>query len=125
MNQDERALFTRLRSIERKQDLILTVLCMVERETSMALKQTDELIQEVADESTLIDGLGVVVDGVAQNIADLKTQITAAKGDPVKIDQAFSAVQANIQKLSSSKDKLAAALAANTDIPPDVAAATS
>lgn len=68
------------------------------------MKSIQDLIDDVTSESTIIDSLGVMIQG-------LRDQVTAANGDPALIQQAFDAIEAN-------KAKLTAALAANTPAEP-------
>ena len=62
----------------------------------------DQVLADVTDESTAIDSVSALIQG-------LRDQITAAAGDQTKIDQIFQAAESN-------KAKIAAALAAN--VPP-------
>jgi uncharacterized protein YoxC len=94
----------RLDRIERDQRAILSALRSIHRtEANMAAK-IDDLIKDVQDESTVIDGLGAFIQG-------LKDQLAQQGIDQAKLDQAFAVVEAN-------KARLAAALTANTPAPP-------
>lgn len=65
-------------------------------------KTLDDILQDVADEKTVVESVSTMVDGLS---AQLKAALAA--NDPAKIQQVIDAIDAN-------KAKLAAALVANT-----------
>lgn len=76
----------------------------------------DQVQQDIADESTLIDGVGTLVTGLKQQVADALSGAKLPQAVQDKVDAVFAGAEAN-------KAKLTAALAANTGIPPAVVAA--
>lgn len=90
--------------IEKKLDRALELLMGIKALEQQMAHTLDEVLSDVTDESTVVDSLVTLVQG-------LHDQVTAAKGDQVKIDAIFAAAEAN-------KAKLAAALVANTDAAP-------
>lgn len=70
----------------------------------------DDVIQDMTDESTAIDGLSALVAGLKQQVADALAGTTLPPAIQAKVDAVFAAAEAN-------KAKLAAALAANVPTP--------
>lgn len=75
------------------------------------MAKIDDLVKAVEDETTLLDGLTVLIQG-------LRDQLTQVGVDQAKLDSALVAVEAN-------KQKLAAALQANTTPTTSGASATT
>jgi len=69
----------------------------------------DQITQDMADETTAIDGLSTFIAGLKQQLADALAGATLNPATQAKVDAIFAAAEAN-------KAKLAAALAAN--VPP-------
>lgn len=90
--------------IESKLDRAIELLLGLRAQGNEVMAKIDELLADVQAESTLIDGIGTLIQG-------LKDQITAANGDAAKIEEAFAVAEQN-------KAKLAAALTANTSEAP-------
>jgi hypothetical protein len=71
----------------------------------------DQVIQDVADETTLQDSILTLLAGIQQQLKDALAGVTLPPAAQTKIDQIFAAVEAN-------KAKLSAAVAANTPAAP-------
>jgi hypothetical protein len=79
---------------------VLQLLEAIYRQERQMAANIDQVLQDVNDETTLIDGIGTFIQG-------LKDQLAAQGIDQAKLDAAFAGAEAN-------KAKLAAALSANT-----------
>lgn len=69
----------------------------------------DDLAADITAETTLIDGVGVLIAGLKQQLADILAGITLPPAVQTKVDAAFAVAEAN-------KAKLAAVL--STNVPP-------
>ncbi len=74
----------------------------------------DQVLQDVTDESTQIDGISTFIDGLKQQLADALSGTTLSPGTQAKVDAIFSQAETN-------KGKIATALAANTPVAAPVA----
>lgn len=71
-----------------------------------AMATLDEILADVTDESTQIDGLSTLIDGLKQQLADALAGANLPPAVQTKVDAIFTKAEAN-------KGKIAAALAAN------------
>lgn len=71
----------------------------------------DQILTDVADESTQIDSLSTLTAGIKQQLADALAGTTLPTAVQAKIDAVFAGVEAN-------KGKVVAAINANTPAPP-------
>jgi hypothetical protein len=67
----------------------------------------DQILQDVTDESSVIDSVTALIQGLKQQIADALTGTTLPPAVQAKVDAIFSTAEAN-------KEKLAQALVDNT-----------
>lgn len=81
-----------LYQLNRKLDFLIQLTAL---EGDMIMSTLDEVIAEAADETTVIGGLGVFVDGLAVQIADLKKQIADGGLDTTKVDALLATMKAN------------------------------
>lgn len=79
------------------------------QEKSMAT--LDQVLSDVTDESTVIDGVMTLVSGLRQQVADLLAKTGMSADDQAKVDAIFAAAEAN-------KAKLGNALVSNTPATP-------
>ena len=93
-------------NVERKLDVMQTSINVLETKMERIMVTLDQLVQEVADETTLVDSLSTFVQGLRDQIAALPGLSQAQQS---QIDQVFASVGAN-------KDKIAAAMTANTPV---------
>ncbi len=99
-----------LRRIEHKLDCALTSLQTLTEKVNKMATTLDELVVDVATESTLIDSLITLTTGIkAQLDAALAGVLTPAQ--QAKVDAIFAAVE-------QKKADIAAAILANTPTPP-------
>ena len=80
-------------------------LILLKLETVMAT--LDQILQDVTDESTAIDGISALIDGLKQQLADALAGTTLPPATQAKVDAIFAQAETN-------KGKIATALAANT-----------
>ncbi len=75
----------------------------------------DDLVTDVAAETTLAGSIKTLVQGVAAKLTDLSAQLAAAiaANDPAKIQQVHDALTAANASLQASADALTAAVPAN------------
>lgn len=90
----------RLDESARKLNLIIQ-----NQETIMA--SLDQILTDVTDESTAIDGISTLISGLKQQLADALAGTTLPPATQAKVDAIFAAAEVN-------KGKIATALAANT-----------
>jgi len=102
-NQQLNYIYQELREIKTAQLSGNRLLERIYRKELSNMAKIDDVLTDVAEEKTLIDGLGAFIQG-------LKDQLIADGLDQAKVDAAFAAVEAN-------KAELAAALAANVPAP--------
>lgn len=67
----------------------------------------DQVLQDVTDESTAIDGISTLISGLKQQLADALAGTTLPAPVQAKVDAIFAQAETN-------KGKIATALAANT-----------
>lgn len=90
----------RLDVLLRKADLII-------RNQEKFMPTLDQILTDVADESTQIDSLSTLTAGIKQQLADALAGTTLPTAVQAKIDAVFAGVEAN-------KGKVVAAINANT-----------
>ncbi len=95
------------KSYHSKQDLILSKL-----ETIMAT--LDEVLTDVTDESSRLDSISALIDGLKTQLADALAGTTLPPATQAKVDAIFTAAEANKAKI----DK-----ALNANVPPPAPAA--
>lgn len=93
----------RLRSVEHKLDLII-------RKQEAMMATLDDVLSEVTDESTRLDSIQALIDGVKQQLADALAGTTLPPATQAKIDAVFSG-------LTTNKGKIDKALNANAPAP--------
>jgi predicted metal-dependent enzyme (double-stranded beta helix superfamily) len=91
-------------SMEIKFDRLNTKLSMLE---TLLMARIDDVITAVAEETSVIASVGVLLDKLTADIADLREDLVEAEGDTAKVDELLDAVEAN-------KDLLRAAVIRNT-----------
>lgn len=67
----------------------------------------DEVLKDVTDESTQLDGIGTLITGLQQQVKEAMANSGISAADQAKIDAIFAAAESN-------KQKIATALSANT-----------
>jgi uncharacterized protein YoxC len=90
--------------IESKLDLIL-------RKIGVLMATLDQILADVTAESTAIDSVVALIDGLKKQLADALAGVTLPAAVQAKVDAIFTGTEANAAKV-------AAALAAN--VPPAV-----
>ena len=75
-----------------------------------------EIVDAVNAEKTVIDGVTQLLDGLHQQLADVKAQLAAAGADTTALDGVMTGIKANT-------DALSAAVARDTDAHDEVHAA--
>lgn len=75
------------------------------------MAKLDDVLQDIADETTLEDSILALLTTIKQQLADALAGATLPPDVQAKIDVAFASLEAN-------KAKLSAAVAANTPIAP-------
>ena len=88
---------------------IKTTLDHITHSLEKILATLDDVIQDMTDETTAIGGISTLITGLQQQLADALSGVTLPPGTQAKIDQIFTAAEAN-------KAALATALA--TGVPP-------
>jgi predicted metal-dependent enzyme (double-stranded beta helix superfamily) len=78
--------------IYKRQGLILKNL-----ETIMAT--LDQVLKDVTDESTQLDGISTLVSGLQQQVKDALANSSVSPADQAKIDQIFTQAESNKQKI--------------------------
>ena len=109
---DNRQLFQMLSEQSRKEFLELRALLtdihrhegQILRNQEKIMQTLDEVLAEVADESTKIDSLGTFIAGLKQQIADALSGATLPPAVQAKVDAVFAGVQANKQKVVTAMD---------------------
>lgn len=78
----------------------------------------DDLVADVAAETSLADSIKTLVTGVAAQLKDLADQLATAmaQNDPVKVAAVHEAIVAANTSLQASVDALQAAVPANTPV---------
>lgn len=64
----------------------------------------DEVIADVADESTKLDSLATFIAGLKQQIADALSGVTLPPAVQAKVDAVFAAVETNKAKVVAAMD---------------------
>lgn len=83
---------------------------MIENQEAI-MATLDEVLKDVTDESTQLDGIATLITGLQQQVKDAMASAGISAADQAKIDAIFTGAEAN-------KMKIANALAANTAPPP-------
>lgn len=96
-----------IQRIQRIQHSIHVKLRLLRTLTEIFMATIDQLVQDVNDEDTLADSVGVFIAGLKQQLADALSGTTLPPDVQAKIDAAFATAEA-------SKAKLSAAIVANT-----------
>jgi hypothetical protein len=85
----------RMESIERKMDLIIE-----NQENIMAT--LDEVLKDVTDEATAIDGISTLIAGLKQQLADALSGATLPPATQAKVDAIFAQAEANKAKIATA-----------------------
>jgi uncharacterized protein YoxC len=85
----------RLDALDQKIDLIL-------RNQEIMMPTLDQVLQDVTDESTQIDGIATLVSGLRQQVKDALANSSISPADQSKIDQIFATAEANKQKIANA-----------------------
>jgi hypothetical protein len=86
-------------------DLLLiaeVILAAIEQAKDKIMQNIDDLVAAVNDESTEIDSLTTLLNGVEQQLKDALAGITVPAPVAAKIQQVFDKVRANTQKLADA-----------------------
>lgn len=70
------------------------------QEKSMAT--LDEILSDVTDETSMIDGLGTMIAGLRQQVADAVAKTGLSTDDQAKIDAIFAAAEANKARIATA-----------------------
>lgn len=93
-----------LARIEKKIDLLLS---QDKKLGEKIMASLDDLVVEVADQTSVITSAGVLLDGLTAQVQALRDDLAAAGMDTAKVDAVLASLQAN-------KTALAEAVARNT-----------
>jgi len=85
----------RIDSLSRKLDLII-----VNQEKIMAT--LDQVLTDVTDESTRLDSISALIDGLKQQVADALAGTTLPPATQAKVDAIFTAAEANKAKIDKA-----------------------
>jgi len=85
----------RLDALSRKLDHIL-----VNQETIMAT--LDQVLTDVTDESTRLDSISALIDGLKQQVADALAGTTLPPATQAKVDAIFAAAETNKAKIDKA-----------------------
>ena len=83
------------------------ILHRIEERLNIMAATLDQILQDVTDESTVIDSISTLVQGLQQQLKDALSGATLSPAIQAKVDAVFAQAEAN-------KAKLATAVAANT-----------
>lgn len=100
-NRDYHRLMALLVEVRDNQGLIL-------RRLDHMAKTLDDILADVAEESTTLDSLSVFVQGLKQQIADALSGVTLPPAAQAKVEAVFAGIEAN-------KAKAAKAMEANVE----------
>src|SRR4051812_30847691 len=73
----------------------LNQLDKIEHNTEKLMATLDEVLQDVTDESTVIDSINTLVQGLRQQLADALSGANLPAPVQAKIDQIFAAAESN------------------------------
>ena len=90
---------------ERLHAAILKALEALKHQGEKIMATLDEVVSDVADESTQIDSLSTLMDGLKQQLADALSGTTLPAGVQSKIDAVFAGVEANKAKVVAAINK--------------------
>jgi len=82
-----------------KLDLILNKLDIIIQKENQEMATLEQVISDVQDESTQIDGLSTLTAGLKQQLADALAGVTLPPAVQAKVDAVFAGVEANKQKV--------------------------
>lgn len=85
----------------------------LERTADMA-DEVGTLVDDVAQETDLVKAIGMTQDHAIDLLGDLATKLQEAGTDKTKLAAIHASLVSNRNELAASKDKLAAAVVANT-----------
>jgi hypothetical protein len=77
----------------------ITVSALMLTQGAIQMASLDQVLQDVSDESTQIDGLSTLTAGLKQQLADALAGVTLPPAVQAKVDAVFSGVEANKQKV--------------------------
>jgi acetylglutamate synthase len=80
----------------------------VRKAQEKAMATLDQILSDVTEQATMIDGVSTMISGLRQQVAEAVAKTGMPAEDQAKIDAIFDSAEAN-------KAKLAGALATNTD----------
>lgn len=92
----------------------LVLLILVVERTGILMAGIDDILVKLAAETTVVASVALGVDEAITKLAELRAIIAAGATDPAKIQQALDQIDADTALLTSKKDALGAAVAANT-----------
>jgi uncharacterized protein YoxC len=78
--------------LNRKMGLIL-------KNTENIMATLDEVLKDVTDESTQLDGISTLVSGLQKQVKDALENSSISPADQAKIDQIFNQAESNKQKI--------------------------
>lgn len=97
---DPNEVLARLEDLRRKLNLVL-------QNQDKIMATLDDVLKEVTDESTALDGIATLISGLRQQLADALAGTTLPPATQAKVDAIFTQAETNA-------GKIATALAANT-----------
>jgi len=96
-----------LDQINYKLDWVIKALQLVIKKETALMATLDDVLADVADESTKLDSLQTFVDGLKQMLAEALAGVKLSPAQQAKVDSIFDTVEAN-------KAKVLHAMEANT-----------
>jgi len=91
--------YNELREIHKKLDQILQAVKSQAVSEEIIMATLDQIIADVSDESTQIDGLSTLTAGLKQQVADALAGTTLPAAVQAKVDAVFAGVEANKAKV--------------------------
>lgn len=84
---------------------ILDVVQALQHKLNIMAKTLDEVLADAGDESTKIDSLLVIVDGIEQQLKDALSGVTLPPAAQTKVDAIFDNIESNKAKVQAAIDK--------------------
>ena len=72
---------------------------LILKNTENIMATLDEVLKDVTDESTQLDGISTLVSGLQQQVKDALANSSISPADQAKIDQIFNQAESNKQKI--------------------------
>jgi hypothetical protein len=90
------------------EDLLYEILRTIHNEEESEMAAIQDVVKSVGEQRTVVEGVTALLDGLYQQLKDVRAELEQTGGNTAALDEVIAGIQANT-------NKLAAAVARDTD----------